>query len=599
MKTLLKIFIMLNLVLSVCYSQANDNLGDPRKGLESALGKYKIGEYQEAYDDFDSLSDVFPSSGYNSIFRIMTALSLYHTGDYEHTSLLLDKYISDFPNSTYRGMAFLYRAHSYYRLGRLENAAAEYMKAIDANPRDKSASIAKDNLKPLVESGLSLEQMSRLIFEMPANSELGYLQFSLGKRQAQSARYREARKTFISYLRYFPDGEYNRQARSMMDEVSSHLSTKQVIGLMAPLTGGDSDYGRSMFEGAKLALKSVNNDSLKAELLVRDTQGSPVIATKQAISIADEEPLAVVGPLESESSIGAGAVLNDRGIPMITPTASETGISTIGPNIFQISPPAEKIAQAIAAYAIKNLNITEFAIISPDDAGARTLTRAFTETVYQLGGEVVFTTYYALGAVDFKDRIMPLRDILLMKTEEQLASGDIDSSQFIDPQTKFVLDKDEWPVNLGGLFLPGYVDDLKLLIPQIRYRVIHTQFLGGDSWDSPELIREVKPYVGNACFATDFHIGFDETKWMGFNDLFKKEFGHDADKVAALTYDAVSMVISGLKQGKKESSAMRDFIDNIEKYEGVSGQITFKNTERANSEVKVYTLENGKATEAK
>ena len=305
--------------------------------------------------------------------------------------------------------------------------------------------------------------------------------------------------------------------------------------------------------------------------------------------------------------MGAAVVLNGENIPLITPTASESGIASLGPNVFQISPAIERLGQAIAAYAIDELCITEFAIISPDDAGGMAVSRAFSQTVYRLGGEVISTSYYTTGATDFKQQIRPLRETLLMKTEELLAAGEIDSSIYIKEyvlevdsifgdtlETVEFYDTEDWPVNLGGLFLPGYPDELKLLIPQIRYHVIRGRFLGADGWDSENLIREVSRYVGDAVFATDFHAGSDEVNWVEFSNAFSAEFGHQPDKVAALTFDAVAMVLKGLNEGADSPEKIRAYLNEIEGYQGVSCRITFKGAGRANDEIRIYSVVEGK-----
>jgi ABC-type branched-subunit amino acid transport system substrate-binding protein len=379
-------------------------------------------------------------------------------------------------------------------------------------------------------------------------------------------------------------------------------TNSHMVGLMVPVTGSYMEYGRSMVEGARLAIKYLSDDSTKLELIVKNTHGDPVNAAKVAARLANEEPLAVVGPLRSESSVGAAVVLNKENIPMITPTASESGIASLGPNIFQISPAIERLGQAMATYAVNELEITEFAVISPDDAGGVAVSKAFVQTVYRLGGEVVSTSYYSSGETDFKQQIKPLREFLLMKTEEQLAAGEIDSTAYLDdeeidpeyPDSVVLIDREEWPVRLGGLFLPGYPNELKLLIPQVRYHIIRTQFLGADGWDSEELIREVGRYVGNAVFATDFHAGSDEVNWVEFANVYSSEFNHPPDKVAALTFDAVALILSGLRHGITSPEELRKYLNNIEKYQGVSCMITFKGTGRANNEIRIYSINEGK-----
>ena len=149
-------------------------------------------------------------------------------------------------------------------------------------------------------------------------------------------------------------------------------------------------------------------------------------------------------------------------------------------------------------------------------------------------------------------------------------------------------------MEVGAIFLPGYAEDLKLLIPQIRYHVIHTRFLGSDSWDSENLIREVRPYVQDAVFATDYHIDPSNPAWARFSQAYSTEFKHSPDKVATLTYDATNMILKGLKEGRTGGVQMREYLNDVNDYKGVSSLITFKGTERASGGVAVYSIDGHK-----
>lgn len=586
---------------------AQDYLQEPSKGMKAAMEDFQNGDYEEAYKKFNSLAGRYALDGYYSSYRFMAAKSLFQAEKFKSAIVLFDKFVDDFPKSRFAVSALVLKGHCLYYQHRVFDAASTYMTAYDLDPRNPDANLAINNLLPLIERGLSLRELQQLISEHPASPLIEDIRYSNAQRELKAKRYRRGIKSLESYLRGFPRGKYSRAARTLIKRYSEKAEATKIIGLLAPVSGVYAEYGRSMVEAARLAMKFFGHDDLGIEFVIKDTKGDAVTATKVAYKLAIEEPLAVIGPLRSESSVGAAVVLDGENIPLITPTASESGIASLGPNIFQISPAIERLGQAIAAYAINELCITEFAIISPDDAGGMAVSRAFSQTVYRLGGEVISTSYYTTGATDFKQQIRPLRETLLMKTEELLAAGEIDSSIYVKEyvleidsifadtvETVEFYDTEDWPVNLGGLFLPGYPDELKLLIPQIRYHVIRGRFLGADGWDSENLIREVSRYVGDAVFATDFHAGSDEVNWVEFSNAFSAEFGHQPDKVAALTFDAVAMVLKGLGEGADSPDKIRAYLNEIEGYQGVSCRITFKGAGRANDEIRIYSVVEGK-----
>ncbi len=609
MKTVSIITIVL--ILAYIPVAAESYMNDPEIGMKAALADYNKGQYEDAYRKFKSLSERYSLDGHNSSFRFMGAKSLYMAGEYARGITLFNDFINDFPRSRYAGAALLFKGHSLYRIGDITGASSSYINSISFNNRGESARIARKNLLPLITRGLTIWQLKKLIDEHPVSQLREELEITMAERQVNSGRYRSGANTLKSFLRRNPYGDRSRQARKLLAKCDKKLSGSQLIGLIAPLSGNYGEYGRSMVEGAELAVKYMCPDSIKVDLIVKDTQGDPVRATSVATKLANEECLAIVGPLRSESAVGAGVISNQYSVPIITPTASQKGIASIGSYVFQVSPAVERIGQAMAEYAVNTLGITEFAIISPDDMGGITVSKSFTQTVYRLGGEVVYSSYYGTGAADFKMQIKPLREFLLMKTEEELAAGEIDSAAYIeieqvaleDSSGEFadsvvLIDAEDWPVHLGGLFLPGYSDELKLLIPQIRYHIIRTQFLGADGWDSEELIKEVRRYVGSAVFATDFHVGGDEVNWLEFANAYSAEYGRQPDKIAALTFDAVALILSGLGKGFNEPEKLRDYLSEIKDYIGVSCRISFKGNGRANDEVRIYTIDGNKVAEA-
>ena len=595
LKSSIKLAAILSLIIvQAGLSQTAMSGTDPIEAYKDAMSEYDDGQYKDAYSKFAVIADSFPNDGNNSLFHFMAAKSLYKAGDYQKSSQLFNNFIESFPGSSLLADAWLLAGHSLYNLKDYSGAAEDYIRALDFFPRGEAAQVAHENLLPLINRGLSLRQLQNLISKYPLSSEKEEMQFAFAQREIDAGRYRIGAHVLQTYLKEYPNGQNSKEARGLLSLALSKSKNECVIGFMAPLTGAYRDYGQAMLEGSKLALKNFKSDSVKIDFIVKDTGDDPIEAAKIATAMAEEEPTAVIGPLNSESSLGAAVALNDRNIPMITPTASESGLSSVGPNIFQLSPSAEKIAQGLATYAIKKLKINDFAIIAPDDQSGQEIADAFIQAVYQLGGDIVSTSYYKSDETDFKQQIMSLRDLLLNKIDQRIAAGRIDSSQFIDPKTGAMMDRDKWPIELGGLFLPGDVDDLKLLIPQVRYHVIHTRFLGSDSWDSSDLIREVKPYAGDAIFATDFHIDSKDPVWAKFSRAFSAAYNHPADKVAAFTYDATTLILKGIENGMLSPEQLRDYLANIANYRGVSCPINFKGTERANSGVAVYSIDGQK-----
>jgi ABC-type branched-subunit amino acid transport system substrate-binding protein len=78
-------------------------------------------------------------------------------------------------------------------------------------------------------------------------------------------------------------------------------SEKIKIGLLVPLTGKNSDIGKSIIKSTRLAINKINN--LSIEIIPKDTQSNPEGALKAAKELAKLGVKIVIGPVFNENLI--------------------------------------------------------------------------------------------------------------------------------------------------------------------------------------------------------------------------------------------------------------------------------------------------------
>jgi outer membrane protein assembly factor BamD (BamD/ComL family) len=231
MKKTIYFFILFSLLISGT-AFGDSYTDDPKEGLKIALQDYQNGEYLQAYKKFKSLAEIYPIDGHYSTFRFMAAKSLYKAEEFTGAVAQFKKYAEDFPRSRYIVGAFLFKGHALYELDDLIGAAESYVNAIDINPRDENAKIAKSNLDPLIKRGLSLWELKQLIDDNPGSTLREELELTLASRQVKSNRFRSGASTLRSYLQKFPYGKYSKNARRMLADCEAKLTGSQIIGLM-------------------------------------------------------------------------------------------------------------------------------------------------------------------------------------------------------------------------------------------------------------------------------------------------------------------------------------------------------------------------------
>ena len=76
------------------------------------------------------------------------------------------------------------------------------------------------------------------------------------------------------------------------------------IGLLVPLTGKNSEIGKSIIKSTRLAINTINNASI--EIIPKDTQSNPEVTLAAAKELANSGIKIVIGPVFNESLIYLG-----------------------------------------------------------------------------------------------------------------------------------------------------------------------------------------------------------------------------------------------------------------------------------------------------
>ena len=116
-------------------------------------------------------------------------------------------------------------------------------------------------------------------------------------------------------------------------------------------------------------------------------------------------------------------------------------------------------------------------------------------------------------------------------------------------------------------------------LEKLRKWNITARLLGGDDWNrGKELIREFGRALNGACFATHYSADSADPLVANFRRLFKKRYGSEPDEIAALTYDACSVVAEAVgRVAQLGRNELRDELGSLWNFRGVTGTFSFKN----------------------
>jgi ABC-type branched-subunit amino acid transport system substrate-binding protein len=315
--------------------------------------------------------------------------------------------------------------------------------------------------------------------------------------------------------------------------------------------------------------------------VIYDTKGSMMEnarRTKDLINV-DKVPM-ILGPVLSQDAIVSASMTMGKNTLMLSPTATEDGIADLGENIFQMNVSIGTLGRKIAAYAMDNLNMKEFAILAPQTEYGTALAKSFKDELKKKNINVIAEEYFEEGGNHFSAQFAQLRHVLLLKHFEKIAAEKglavkkkitrADSIKYADST-----------LSVGGLFIPAEADDVVMLAPQVAFNRIRTQILGSNGWQSKKVIQDGSTYVQGAMISATIEPDQNSKQWIDFKKSFKTRFGYEADRVAALGYDAANLIVKAVKEsGGDNSEKIADALYKVHGYQGLSGIISF---DRSNS----------------
>ncbi len=313
------------------------------------------------------------------------------------------------------------------------------------------------------------------------------------------------------------------------------------IGVLLPLSGELAPWGSQARLAIELALETGPEGS-RPRLLVRDTRGDATEAARLFEELCDEGATVVLGPLTTDNALAVGLVARARGVPLVVPGATGTGVTGGNSFVFRICYTDAEAARALASFARRDL---------------------------QLGNVIVavdLTQSYSVGLAEaFSREFRMLQGLVL--DEHAYFGGD-------DPEgLAGVL---AWAARreADGVFIPGYAKHVERMVEGTDDAVLaDLVLLGADGWDQPGLQTLLVDRVAGAYYTTHFSLDEQRPGGAAFVDAFRERAGADPTGFAALAYDA-ARAVEQVFDAAIEAATVRDRIGRLRRFEGVTGRVT-------------------------
>ncbi len=319
-----------------------------------------------------------------------------------------------------------------------------------------------------------------------------------------------------------------------------------IIGVVAPLTGDSATFGKSTQEGAELATAEWNAkggiNGSQIVLKIADDKSDPTEGAAGITRLIEQDKIVgEIGTVQSKVSLAIAPILQAKKIPMISPTSTNEKVTLVGDFIFRACFIDNFQGVVGAAFAYDNLKVTKAACLF--DVGndyTKGLAENFRDAFTKLGGTIVGFEAHPTGATDFNAQLTKI-----------IAAG---------PELIYISD---------------YYNDVGLICKQARALGYTGFFLGGDGWDSADLVKIGGDAVEGGFFTNHFSKDDTRPEVQAFVKDYTAKFGAPPDALAALAYDAANLMFDAISRAKStDGTAIRDAL-KVANFKAVSGTIKF------------------------
>ena len=610
--------------------------------FQDAMNLFREKRFSEARALFEQIVDMPGVNHRTSGAYLMAAKSEYHQGDYAASVSVLQSFLRRFDRSEYLDDAQYTLALDHYQLEQYRESAQLFLKVRETSPDASLAARALRMLGVVAEANLAMPDVRELLTEATQTETKALLTVRLAQKVLQTGDARGTRDLLSTILTLPKTMPAVAEAHALLEKIDRSGVVR--IGVIVPLTSKlDQSIvhgaGEELLEGMRVATDEYNAEAMpKVNLEVRDSERDAGVAARQASELSsDSQILAIVGPVFSDQAIAAAEIANRRGTPLITPTATATGIAAIGKYIFQANSDFVVRGRAMAQYAFLARGARRFAVLAASDTADRIMAEAFIQEVKDLGGELVDVQYYNPGQTDLRDELTMMRqrglellepivinfgaktrpldvkkmvswgvpqhvvDSLItsnaVATVESLFGDDgrrlADSLHIPTQRIRAKYDSLGMPVAAyDAIFVPlSSAQEIGVVTSQLRYFNFQSQLLGTGNWYEPTELEQNRQYSNGVIFATDSYWEEISQQYQLFAKQYRGSFSRDPSLNAMMGYDTMKLLLSTIRQGAIRRDEIAASLSSSQAFQGIHSKISF-DQRRVNSSLTILQYKN-------
>jgi carbonic anhydrase/acetyltransferase-like protein (isoleucine patch superfamily)/ABC-type branched-subunit amino acid transport system substrate-binding protein len=345
-----------------------------------------------------------------------------------------------------------------------------------------------------------------------------------------------------------PDGNQQKELWSLvekldgcvLDSVAIKRAAQGVtkIGVVVPLSGKYERYGKTFANGLRVALEEHNRECAPAlTLVLYDSEGDPLIGARKARWLLKDHGVSLlIGELFTANTAPLAAATQVVGAVLLSPSASNERLATLGDAVFQLYVPPAALASALARYLKATSPKDQVGIMvnaTPEDAASLTL---------------VMDACKAAGVT--------------VAGVQRITDSMVDLTTNITALSK---KKAKTLVLIGDARLVG------IAAPQIAQLSPEAKVVGFESMDPDGLLREAKQSLeGASFFVSDYALL--GTARESFATRYEKVNHEKPTRMSVRGYLVGLAVTHAVENGCVNAAGLRDALQS-QLYEGDEGRV--------------------------
>lgn len=345
------------------------------------------------------------------------------------------------------------------------------------------------------------------------------------------------------------------------------------------LTGNVAAYGSAMDNAVKLAVEQ-KGKLLDKELkyVSYDNKSEKTEVASVAKKLVSEKVVGVVGPATTGDAQVSIPIMEQAKIPAVFPATTGDGITlkdaknpeSVYDYIFRVCFSDNYQGVVGAGFVSQKFPNAKVAVLQDSASDySKGLSEAFekTYTDAKIGGQIVAKETYQSKDTDFQAVLTSLKS----------KSFDV-------------------------LYIPGYYEEVGLIIKQARELGITQPIVGGDGLSSEKLVELAgsKANLTNVFYTAHFSAKSTDADVQAFIKAYKEKYNTTPDSFSALAYDAAQLLMKAIeKAGSTDAQAIKKALAESTDFDGVTGTFTMGKDHTPLKSAVVIEFQNGEEVSAK